>query len=278
MIKKLILICLLMMGISSFAEEVPVTVTPVQKISTADKHLMEGDTLVFKNINTNEIITGVVKELTPNGFEGQQATLLIDNFKYKNSDKTLNGNVYIKGGEHKKHQEFANSSSIGATTYFIRGGEVILKPDKTKLVVFFSDYINSEDTPVKIKPAQHITTCYDEIEVGDKIKFTTIKDVYKNGKLYIKKDTPIFGIVDYVNENGWSYDNAQIDIRYFKTKTVDGNMITIESPVSINGFEILKYKGNRPAQFFNYCGVAFRGKEVEIKPEKDKIQFNIWIK
>lgn len=275
MIKKLILICLLMTGISSFAEEIPVTITPVQKISTADKHLMEGDTLEFKNINTNEIITGVVKELTPNGFEGQQAAILIDNFKYKNSDKILNGNVYIKGGEHKKAQEFANAVS---TTYFIRGGEVILKPEKTKLVVFFSDYINSEDTPVKIKPAQHITTCYDEIEIGDKIKFTTVKDVYKNGKLYIKKDTPILGVVDYVNDNGWSYDNAQIDIKYFKTKTADGNMITIESPVSINGFEILKYKGNRPAQFFNYCGIAFRGKEVEIKPEKDKIEFNIWIK
>lgn len=278
MIKKLIFICLLMMGISSFAEEVPVTITPVQKISTTDKHLMEGDTLEFKNINTNEIITGVVKELTPNGFQGQEATILIDNFKYKNTQKPLNGNIYIKGGEHKKHQEFANNNSLGTTTYFIRGGEVILKPDKTKLVVFLSDYINSETTPAKIKPAQHITTCYDEIEVGDKIKFTVIKDIYKNGELYIRKDTPIYGIVDYISDNGWSYDNAQIDIKYFKTRTVDGDMLNIESPISINGFEILKYKGKRFAQFFNYCGIALRGKEIEIIPEKDNVQFNIWIK
>lgn len=275
MLKKLILICLLMTGTSSLAEEVPVTITPVQKISTADKNLMEGNTLEFKDVNTNEIITGILKELTPNGFAGEQASILIDNFKYKNSDKTLNGNIYIKGGEHKKAQEFANAVT---TTAFIRGGEVVLKPEKTKLVVFFSDYINSEDTPVKIKPAQTISTCHDEIEVGDKIKFTTTKDIYKNGKLYIKKEAPVVGIVDYVSENGWSYDNAQIDIKYFKIKTVDGKTLTIENPVSINGFEILKYKGNRTAQFFNYCGVAFRGKEIEIKPKKDKVQFNIWIK
>lgn len=277
MIKNLILICLLITGISSFAEEISITITPISKISTADKHLLEGDTVEFKDINSNEIITGVIKELTANGFAGEEATLLIDNFTY-NSGKILNGNIYIKGGEHKKHQEFANNISFGATTTFIRGGEVVLKPDKTKLVLFYSDYIKSEDTPVKIKPAQHISTCYDEIEVGDKIKFTTVKDVYKNSKLYIKKDTPIYGIVDYISDNGWSYDNAQIDIRYFKTKSVNGNIITIESPVSINGFEILKYKGNRIAQFFNYCGIAFRGKEVDIKPEKDNIILNIWIK
>lgn len=278
MIKRFILICLLVSGISSVAEEIPITITPVTTISTASKSLQEGDTIEFKDINTNKIITGVVKELKPNGFAGEQAAIFIDNFKYKDSDKILNGNIYIKGNEHKKHQEFANNNLFGTTTIFIRGGEVILKPEKTKLVIFFNDYVNSEDTPVKIKPAQKISTCYDEIEIGDKIKFITTKDIYKNGQLYIKKDTPVYGIVDYINENGWSYDNAQIDFKYFKTKNIDNKTVTIESPISINGFEILKYKNNRFAQFFNYCGVAFRGKEVEIIPEKDKLQLNIWIK
>ena len=83
---------------------------------------------------------------------------------------------------------------------------------------------------------------------------------------------------DYIDDNGWYYDSAQIYFKYFKTKTVDGKTITIESPLTINGFEILKYKSNRTAQFFNYCGVAFRGKEVDINPQKEKIQFNIWVK
>ena len=119
---------------------------------------------------------------------------------------------------------------------------------------------------------------YDEIEYGDKIRFAVVKDVYKNGKLYIKKGTPVYGIVDYVNENGWAYDNAQIDFKEFRVKNIEGKVIKISSPVSINGFEILKYKGKRAAQFFNYCGVAFRGKEVEIIPEQDNLQFNVWLK
>lgn len=278
MIKKLILICILLTGISTFAEEVPVVLTPVQKITTANKNLMEGDVLEFKDVNTGEIVTGVLKELKPNGFAGEQASIFISDFKYKNSDKTLSGEVFVKGGEHQKHQEFANNISIGTTSVLIRGGEVVLQPDKTKMTVFFSDYIKSEDTPVRITPAQKISTCYDEIEVGDKIKFSFVKDVYKDGNLYLKKGDLIYGIVDYIDDNGWYYDSAQIDFKYFKTKTVDGKTITIESPLTINGFEILKYKSNRTAQFFNYCGVAFRGKEVDINPQKEKIQFNIWVK
>jgi hypothetical protein len=266
------------MGLSSVAEEVPVTITPTQKITTGDKYLQEGDTIDFKDVNSNELISGTIRELTPNGFEGRPATLFIDTFKYKNSNKTLSGKLYLQGGAHKKAQEFANNTELGITSVFIRGGEVILKPDKTKLVVFFSDFVNSEDTPVKIKPQEVVSTTHDEIEVGDSIRFVVQKDVYKNGKLYIKKGSLICGFVDYVSENGWASDNAQIDIKYFKVKNVDGKLITIENPISINGFEILKYKGNRFAQFFNYCGVAFRGKEVDINPEKDDVEFNIWIK
>ena len=276
MIKQLIIICVLFTGLSSFAEEVPVTITPLEKISTADKNLHEGDTVEFKDTKTGEIITGIIKELTPNGFAGEQAALLINNFKYKNSSKKLNGEVFIKGGEHKKYQDMADIG-IAPVIGIIRGGEVILKPNKSEITVFFSDYINSDTTPVKIKPAQKISTCYDETEVGDRIKFIIEKDIYKNGKLFIKKYTPIYGTVDYISDNGWSYDNAQIDIKKFKTRTADGKVITISSPLSINGFDILKYKSKKIAQFFNYCGVAFRGKEVEILPEQDNINFNIWI-
>ncbi len=74
MLKKILLICLLLTGIS-FAEEVPVTITPVNKITTSDKSLQEGSLLEFKDIKTEEIITGIIKEITPNGFEGQNASL-----------------------------------------------------------------------------------------------------------------------------------------------------------------------------------------------------------
>lgn len=269
---------LLLFGTVSLAEEFPITVTPIKKISTGDKTLQEGNTVYFKDIKTGEEIFAIVKEIHPNSIAGEVASLYLTNFKYKNSDKPLNGQIYLKGGEHKKYQDMADGG-LAPVNVLIRGGEVILKPEKTKLTIFFNDYVNSEESPLTIKPAQKISTCYDEVEVGDKVKFTVVKDTYKNGKLYIKKDTPVYGSVDYVSSNGWNFDNAQIDFKQFITKTVSGEKLTIDNPISINGYEILKYKSNRVAQMFNYCGLAFRGKEVEIVPEKDKkVEFNIWVK
>ena len=278
MFRVFLIVILLLLGMSSIAEEFPVTITPIKKISTGDKNLKEGNIVDFKDVKTGEEITAMVKEMHPNSFAGEVASLYITNFKYKNSDKPLSGQLYLKGGEHKRYQDMADGG-ITPANVLIRGGEVILKPEKTRMTVYLNDYVNSEDSPLKIKPVQKISTCYDEIEVGDKIKFTVVKDTYKNGKLYIKKDTPVYGLVDYVSSNGWNFDNAQIDFKQFRTKTVTGEKLTIESPISINGYEILKYKSNRVAQMFNYCGLAFRGKEVEIFPDKDKkVEFNIWIK
>jgi len=135
----------------------------------------------------------------------------------------------------------------------------------------------AEKIPVKIEPAQVISTTHDETEIGDYVKFSVISDVYKNDKVYIAKGTQVLGLVDYVQENGWSFDNAQIDFRIFKTRDVKNNLVIINSFVSINGFETLKYKGNRPAQFFNYIGVIFRGKEVDLNPDVDKMPFTIWL-
>lgn len=145
-------------------------------------------------------------------------------------------------------------------------------------ILFIGTSAFCEENELFITPAQAISTCYDEIELGDYIKFTTAKNFYKNGKIYIKKDTPVIGKVDYVNENSWNFDNAQIDFKYFQTTDINGKTLNIESPLSINGFEIIKYKGKRIAQFFNYCGLAFRGKEIEILPDKDKIEFKILVK
>ena len=278
MFKILWIIGLFFIGTYSCAEEIPVTITPVKKISTSNKNLRVGDIVYFKDVKSGEEINALVKEIQPNSFAGKEASLYITNFKYSNSNTPLHGQIYINGGEHKKYQAMADAGLVPANI-FIRGGEVILKPEKTKLTIFFNDYDNFEEAPLKIKPAQIISTCYDEIEVGDKIKFEVVKDFYKNGKLYIKKDTPVYGLVDYVSANGWNFDNAQIDFKQFRTKTITGDKLTIHNPLSINGYEILKYKSNRMAQMFNYCGLLFRGKEVEIIPNKDSnIEFNIFIK
>ena len=145
------------------------------------------------------------------------------------------------------------------------------------MILCFCPVASAEKIAVRIEPGQVISTAHDEAEVGDYVKFNVINDVYRGDKLYIAKDTQVLGLVDYVQENGWSFDNAQIDFKIFKTHDVKNNLVIIDNPISINGFETLKYKGNRPAQLFNYIGVIFRGKEVDLKPVVDKMPFTLWL-
>lgn len=283
--KTIIFIIFALLNINSvMAGDLLLKVTPIHILTTCKKNFFEGDDVIFKIAEDNaefkkdDIITGTILKYKQNGFNGEEANLTIGNFR-KADGKKFNGSLYISGNQHETYQEYMN----GTTSDFlampiIRGGEVKVKPDQLLTVIINNKEQTEEVIPVKIKPAQTISTCNNEIQINDIIRFKTVNDIFVENNLYIKKDTPIIGYVDYVQENGWDYDNAQIDIKKFKTRDVNGNLIEINSELSINGFEILKYKGNRKAQFFNYIGVYFRGKEIEIIPEKDKnIIFNIWL-
>ena len=134
----------------------------------------------------------------------------------------------------------------------------------------------AEKIPVKIIPAENISTTHDEIQVGDNLLFTVKNDVYYNRKILFAKGTKVVGYVSFFDENGWANDNAEIQLSQFKLRNTSGDLITIKSTVTLNGFELLKTKGKRLLQFFNYIGVGFRGKEVDIKYGVDKPEFTIW--
>ena len=257
------------------AEDKMVTITPIEKISTSNKHLQEGNIVTFQDINSKKTLEGIIRKITPNGFMGKKATLVITNIHYIDYLDNYFGQIYINGNEHETYGDLANVGIVPAIE-FVRGGEVTLIPNKTKLTVFLNNK-QKPDIPIKISPNQRISTSNDKIELNDKLKFIVENDVYKNNKLYIKKGSNIYGIVDYISENGWNYDSAEITIKYFMVRTQDNKILTINSPITINGFEILKYKGKRFLQFFNYIGVNFRGKEVDIIPSQDKISFTLWL-
>lgn len=101
-------------------------------------------------------------------------------------------------------------------------------------------------------------------------------DVYINDKLIFTKDALVFGTVDKIEDNGWANDNAEIRVEKFKLRNAKNEIVTIKSSVKIDGFEMLKTKENRFAQFFNYIGVVFRGKEIDIKYPKEMPIFTIW--
>ncbi|MDR1167680.1 MAG: hypothetical protein LBK53_02155 [Heliobacteriaceae bacterium] len=234
--------------------------------STAGKNIFEGDEIIFeiaqdtKEFRKGGAITGIILNYRPNGFYGQEAQLTVGNFRDENGRK-INGKLYLDGNSHPNAEEYFKN---GTPAVIIRGGEIVLKEQVLNIVV--NTKPEAQKIPLKITPDQKISTCNNEIQIGDEIVFRTV-----NGNEYIPKGTKVTGVVDYVTENGWWLDNAQIDFKTFKI----GSKI-INHPVSINGFEILKYKGSPKAQFFNYAGTVFRGKEIEIIPEKDNVQFTIW--
>ena len=134
----------------------------------------------------------------------------------------------------------------------------------------------SEQIPIRIVPAERISTVHDEIQLGDNIMFKVQNDVYYYDKLIFAKDAPVFGTVDKIEDNGWANDNAEIRLEKFKVRNSKNEIITIKSNVKIDGFELLKTKQKRFAQFFNYIGVIFRGKEIDIKYPEEMPVFTVW--
>ena len=144
------------------------------------------------------------------------------------------------------------------------------------LLLIGSSAFASEQIPIRIIPAERISTVHDEIQLGDNIMFKVQNDVYRNDKLIFAKDTPVLGTVDKVEDNGWANDNAEIQLETFKVRNSKNEIITIKSRVKIDGFELLKTKQKRFAQIFNYIGVIFRGKEIDIKYPEEMPVFTVW--
>ena len=122
------------------AEKVMVKVTPAQTITTAKKNsLSEGDYVDFKTTETTkafkqgEIITGVVTSLEDNGFAVQEARAVIEHFRSK--DKFLEGEIYLRGGQHKKLGEFVEHS-LPECSIWLRGSEIIVKPGEQEFILY----------------------------------------------------------------------------------------------------------------------------------------------
>lgn len=131
----------------------------------------------------------------------------------------------------------------------------------------------AEKLPVKITPLQVISTNHDEVEVGDWIGFEAVNDVYVDGYLYIKKNTYIYGFVDFVHPNGWANDKAEICINKFYLTDINNKKCEINSRLKIE--TILCAKPSIKDSFNYYVLGTFRGAEIFIEP--DTRTYNIFI-
>lgn len=131
----------------------------------------------------------------------------------------------------------------------------------------------AEKIPVRITPTQIISTHHDEVVLNDWIEFETVSDVYKDKKLYIKEGTPVIGVVDFVHENGFENDLAEIKFQTFYVKDVNNNKITISYPLTLNQRVVVKDNFKKLVKL-NITSF-FRGSEIFIEP--DTKVFNIFI-
>lgn len=157
------------------------------------------------------------------------------------------------------------------------------------LLIFAVSPACAEKIAVKIAPAQVISTHHDEIETGDWVKFEVAKDVYLNNVLYISKNTEIIGVVDFVHQNGWGGDCAQIYFKNFYTKDVNNKKVVISYPIEINGNSEMANAARDVSEdvfrktwffihnigYFKFGAFVLRGAEIFVEP--DTKVYNLFI-
>lgn len=150
MFKKsfLALILVLLFAQANMAKELPVTVYSPTKITTSDPHLQEGDNISFVVaqdvysgsklcLKKGEAITGVITNITNNGYVCKEASLYAEGFRVNNvngKQVQLSGVVYKKGRTHELFTQF-----IPIVPEIIRGGEVQIEPQKDTFVLYYED-------------------------------------------------------------------------------------------------------------------------------------------
>ncbi len=147
------------------------------------------------------------------------------------------------------------------------------------LLFAFATPAFAEKIPVKITPIQIISTSHDEIEVGDKLVFEVVNDVYKDNKLFIKKGSTIRGVVDFVHPNGWFGDAANVKLLNFYTVDANDKKVEISYPVNVKG-GIIRSENKQSwirafAIVINPLLVLIRGSEIFVEPDT-KI-YNVFI-
>lgn len=144
------------------------------------------------------------------------------------------------------------------------------------VILLFSAPVFAEKIPVKIELNQFISTEADNaFEVGDEIAFRVVNDVYSNGNIFVQKNTPVYGVIDFIHDNGWLGDSAEIRLKTFVFKDAKGKKISTNFPLDIDR----QYNTENKKKNFTSCKMIFlsifRGNELNILP--NTLSFNIII-
>ena len=80
-----------------------------------------------------------------------------------------------------------------------------------------------------------------EIKIGQNLTFAVAKDIYKNKKLFIKKDTPVKTYVELISKAGYYGDPDELELGRFSTKDINGNIIELDGTIRKQGADRSKW-------------------------------------
>lgn len=150
MIRKIIYILFLLILVinPSFAEKIPVKITPIQIISTHHDEVEIGDLMPFQVVNDvyvdgklylkkDTIIIGKVDFVHPNGWAGDSAEIWFNTFYIKSLDnKTFSVDSPLKIiGNSDKANNFKQAAAY-LIIRAVRGAEIFIEPDTKVFNIF----------------------------------------------------------------------------------------------------------------------------------------------
>lgn len=138
---------------SGFAQDIPVKLQALTKITTSNNTIQEGDFItleiaqdVFVNsklfIKQGERATGVITSLENNDFISQPASIYAENFRTVSVDGQtvkLDGIIYKSGRNHSYMTQYLENGF-----QLIRGGEAKIDPKKDKFILYLKEPKNDK--------------------------------------------------------------------------------------------------------------------------------------
>lgn len=177
-------------------------------------------------INTIVIAAEIEDDIVIKAFAGKNLTkpvltnITIEDEAVKNELKNINHSKFIVNNEIIEDTAVTKNPNLKAA----------VKPAfKFKLIDENTEFIK-----VKISSVSQIKA-NKQIKEGQVVTFKIIKDVYKNGEIYIKKDTNVNAYLETLTPSSFGGDPAQICIGRFTTTDINGKIVDLNGEVQKQG-------------------------------------------
>ncbi len=114
----------------------------------------------------------------------------------------------------------------------------------------------TEDDVINVYVYPSITISSSSLRrTGEKVHFKILQDVYKDGKLFIKKDTDSEAVLENISKPAMGGDPEEIEIGSFSTRDIAGNLINLTGSIRKQGANRATWV--KPIVYAGYVSIPF---------------------